>query len=1769
MRTRRFFQKTSRNVTINGNDTAGYDKPKVECFNCHKLRHFERECRQLSNQDSRNWNQDSSRRTVNVEDTSSNAMVALDGAGFDWSFMTDDEVPTNMALMAFSDSKGLGYESYHAIPPPPTGLFLRPKLDLSNSGLEDFKQPKFESYRPKSCEIEFKNAMVEKKVVIPTIAKIEFVRAKQQENPARKPVKYAKMYRPRPVNTVRPNSAVVNVVRINQVNVIKASTCWVWRPTKPNGASITLKDIITFIVIHKKKINAMLTVDAQGKGEELLVKEFLKLATLDEPMLWHRRLGHINFKNINKLVKDNFMRVLPSKRFENDQTYGACLKGKQHKASSTKDETTCIVKKFITEIENLVEKKVKVIRCDNGTEFKNSVMNDFCIMKGIRREFRVARTLQKNGVAKRRNKTLIEAARTMLADSKLPTIFWAEVVNTACYVQNRVLVVKHHNKTPYELFRGRTPALSFMRPFGCHVTILNTLDHLGKFNGKSDDGFFIGYSLNSKAFRVYNLRTRKVEENFHIRFLEDKPVIAGKNSNDFVDGLLFDSSSKNASNDKPQPSSDAGHKDDKGVNLSNISNTYLVPSTPNTRIHKDHLLDRMIGDVQSGVLTRRMTKTINNQGFISAVYERKTHEDLHTCLFACFLSQEEPKKVWTLVYHMAKGPLGYTQEEGIDYDEVFAPVAKIKEIRLFLAYASFKDFIVYQTDVKSAFLYSKIKKEVYVYQPLGFEDPEFPDKVYKVEKALYGLHQAPRACAKTTAWNEFSSVMASAIIYLATNQKFNFSKYIFDHMVKNLEDGVNFLMFLRFVQVFLDSQVKGMLKHKEIYVTPSHSKKIFANINRKGKDFSGKVTPLFETMLVQPQEDMGEDSEIPTNSHHTLTVTQPSTSSQPQQKHKSKKSKKRITEVPQLSDSTHDVTDKHVTTTSNDSLLSDEDRQKLTELMELCTQLQSIVLALETIKANQALEIGSLKRMVKNLEKKASKKTHKLKRLYKIGSSTRVESFKDAGFALVDETQGRNDQDMFDTSILNNEEVVAKKEVSTADPVPTAGEVVTTVGVKVSTTAITSQISMDKITLAKALIDIKTSGPKAKGIVMQEPSETPTPTPIDSSQQPLKAKDKGKAKMIKLEKPLKRKGPIMIDEEVSRHLQAQLQAELEEEERIARQKEEEANIAVIESWDNTQEMMEANYQMAQQLQTEEQEQVNTFVDMDTELVKGSEKVAEDSSKRARGKLEQENSNRQRIEEENESAELKRFLEIILDDEDDVTIEDTTISSRYLTIVDYKIYKEGRKAFSKSSKRMVTYNRSRFGIITSTTRTPQQNGVVERLATTCHSQNRSLIHTRYNKTQYDLLRDRKPELKYLHIFGALCYPTKDFEDLRKLQPKADIRIFIGYSPSKKVYRIYNKRTRQTMETMNVQFNEPTQMAFEQHGSGPDLLGLTSRQINSGLVLNQAASTSAKPPTKNDLDLLFQLMIDEYFKSPSVVSTLISTATLLPPDTARASSSTTIDQEAPSSSTLPNIEAINSPINSTNVKTNKEVAVSDSDTFTNPFAPSNTSSSRRITKKQWKNLVGSKPYKRKYMNLSGLKYRIFKMDVKTAFLNGILKEEVYVSQPEGFFNQDHPNHVFRLKKALYGLKKLLTHGHSKLDEDPNGTLVDPTCYRGIIRSLMYLTTNCPDLVFFVCMCAWYQAKPIEKHLTAVKRVFRYLKGTINMCLWTKHIIVRYHFIKEQVENEVVKLYFIKIGYQLADIFTKALARERFKFLIKCLGIQSITPEERKRLAESDEK
>ncbi|GKA32313.1 ribonuclease H-like domain-containing protein, partial [Tanacetum coccineum] len=196
---------------------------------------------------------------------------------------------------------------------------------------------------------------------------------------------------------------------------------------------------------------------------------------------------------------------------------------------------------YLTDFEEIDEGYVAfggLIRCDSGTEFKNKEMNQFCERKGIKREFSIVRTPQQNRAAERKNKTLIETARTMLADSKLLTTFLAEAVNIACYVQNMVIVTKPYNKTPYELFLGRKPALGFMRPFGYLVTILNTIDHLGKFDGKADEGFFVGYLINRSGPNwLFDIDALTNSMNY-------KPVIVGNQSNSNADTKACDDASK-------------------------------------------------------------------------------------------------------------------------------------------------------------------------------------------------------------------------------------------------------------------------------------------------------------------------------------------------------------------------------------------------------------------------------------------------------------------------------------------------------------------------------------------------------------------------------------------------------------------------------------------------------------------------------------------------------------------------------------------------------------------------------------------------------------------------------------------------------------------------------------------------------------------------------------------------------------------------------------------------------------------------------------------------------------------------------------------------------------------------------------------------------------------------------------------------------------------------------------------------------------------------
>ncbi|GJW63318.1 retrovirus-related pol polyprotein from transposon TNT 1-94 [Tanacetum coccineum] len=547
-----------------------------------------------------------------------------------------------------------------------------------------------------------------------------------------------------------------------------------------------------------------------------------------------------------------------------------------------------------------------------------------------------------------------------------------------------------------------------------------------------------------------------------------------------------------------------------------------------------------------------------------------------------------------------------------------------------------------------------------------------------------------------------------------------------------------------------------------------------------------------------------------------------------------------------------------------------------------------------------------------------------------------------------------------------------------------------------------------------------------------------------------------------------------------------------------------------------------------------------------------------------------------------------------------------------------------------------------------------------VATACYTQNRSIIRIRHGKTSYELLHDKPPDLSFFHVVGALYYLTNDSENLGKLQPKADIGISIGYAPTKKAFGIYNRRTRQIIETIHVDFDELTAMASEHSSSGPALHEMTPATISSGLVPNPPPSTPFVPPSRTDWDILFQPLFDELLTPPpsvdhpvpKVIALITKVVAPEPAASTNSPSSTTVDQDAPS---LNVAHMNNDPFFGIPIPENHSEASSSSDVIPTVarLVARGYHQEEGIDFEESFALVARHDAIRIFLAYPAhMNMIVYQMDVKTEFLNGILREEVYVSQLD---QEPYPTLFIRRQGKDILLVQIYVDDitfsdpvdtpmveKSKLDEDPQGKAVDPTHYREMVSTLMYLAASRPNLTFVVCMCARYQEKPIEKHLHDVKTIFKYIRGTVNRGLWypkdssialtayadadhaccqdtrrstsgsmqllgdrlviwsskaeyitlsdcyaqcdnksvialccnnaqhsrSKHIDIRFHFIKEQVENGVVELYFVNTEYQLADIFTKALCRERIEFLINKLGMRSFTLETLKLLADEAE-
>ncbi|GJS63043.1 putative ribonuclease H-like domain-containing protein [Tanacetum coccineum] len=665
----------------------------------------------------------------------------------------------------------------------------------------------------------------------------------------------------------------------------------------------------------------------------------LSKASKTKSWLWHRRLSHLNFGAINHLARHGLVRGLPKLKFEKDHLCSACAMGKSkkkpHKPKSedtnqeklyllhmdlcgpmrvasvngkkyilvivddysrftwvkflrSKDEAPDFIIKFLKMIQLRLKVPVRRIRTDNGTEFVNQTLREYYEKVGISHETSVARSPQQNGVVERRNRTLIEAARTMLIYAKALLFLWAEAVATACYTQNRSIIRLRHGKTPYELLHDKLPDLSFFYVFGALCYPTNDSENLGKLQPKADIGIFIGYAPTKKAFRIYNRRTRRIIETIHVDF-DELTAMASEHSSsgpalhemtpatissglvpnpppstpfvppsrtdwDMLFQPLFDEllnpppsvdhpapevvapidevaapvpavstgspSSTTVDQDAPSPSNSQTtpdtqppvipndvEEDNHDIEVAHMGNDpYFgipIPEVPsdqssssdsihtnvppdhqisehNNKWTKDHPLENIIGELARPVSTRlqlhEQALFCYYDAFLTAV-EPKTYKDALTQ--ACWieamqeeLNEFERLEVWELVprpdkvmvitlkwiYKVKLDELGgilknkarlvargYRQEEGIDFEESFAPVARLEAIRIFLAFAAHMNMVVYQMDVKTAFLNGNLREEVYVSQPDGFVDKDKPNHVYKLKKALYGLKQAPRA----------------------------------------------------------------------------------------------------------------------------------------------------------------------------------------------------------------------------------------------------------------------------------------------------------------------------------------------------------------------------------------------------------------------------------------------------------------------------------------------------------------------------------------------------------------------------------------------------------------------------------------------------------------------------------------------------------------------------------------------------------------------------------------------------------------------------------------------------------------------------------------------------------------------------------------------------------------------------------------------------------------------------------------------------------------
>nr|GEX29881.1 putative ribonuclease H-like domain-containing protein [Tanacetum cinerariifolium] len=875
MRARRFLQKTCKNLYANGPTSMGFDMSKVECYNCHRKGHFARECR--SPKDSRRSGAtEPQRRTVRVKTSTSNALVShCDESDYEsW--------PPSSLYDRFQPSGG-----YHVVPPPYTGNFMPPKPNLvfntvpttvetdhvtfnvqlsptkpeqdlphttrpttpiiknwvSDSEDEsETKAPQFvlsfvqlsdgkrrnmkACFVCKSVDHLIKDCDYHTKKMAQLILRNYAHKGNHKQyaplthtNPQKHmvPTTVLTQFKPLFNTAIRPVSAAmpkINVTRPRYAHpVVTKSKSPIRRHITHSPSSKTSNSPPRVIAVKAPVVSVVQGMQGKWGNPQHALKD---KGVIDSGCSRHM-IGNMSYLSNFKEINGGYV------------AFGGNPKGGKI-SSKGKIKTGNLVRGLPTKVFEMTIHVLLVRKASNIEPLKSYCL----VVTDDYNRFTWVFFLVTKDETSPILKTFINGLENQLS----------------LKVKNRVLVTKPHNKTPYELLHGRTPSIGFIRPFGYPVTILNTLDPLGKFEGKVDEGFLVGYSVSSKAFRVFTSRTHIVQETLHVNFLENKPNVASsgptwlfdidsltrtmnyqpanagnhtnpsasfqykfdaKKAAEEVDQqymlfLVWSSGSTNPQNNDENAAFDGKEHDfyakkpESEVNVSPSSSAQSRKQDDKTKKEakeKSHVEsftgyrdlnaefeDCSDNNINEDNATGSIVSTAG-QNSLNSTNTFSAAEDITYSNDEDVVGVEADFNNFGKFYHNQRNPRGYiklskiqvglklyrksfynsrcrknkarlvkqghTQEEGIDYEEVFAPVAMIEAIRLCLGYASFMGFMVYQMDVKSAFLYGTIEEEVYVCPPLGFEDPDHPNKVYKFVKALYGLHQAPRAWYKTLA----------------------------------------------------------------------------------------------------------------------------------------------------------------------------------------------------------------------------------------------------------------------------------------------------------------------------------------------------------------------------------------------------------------------------------------------------------------------------------------------------------------------------------------------------------------------------------------------------------------------------------------------------------------------------------------------------------------------------------------------------------------------------------------------------------------------------------------------------------------------------------------------------------------------------------------------------------------------------------------------------------------------------------------------------------